>query len=499
MATPLSIDPARGVRRLHMREDLQARKRLLALYILCLGVLMIVLDTTIVTVALPTIQSSLGFSHAGLTWVLNAYLLTYGGFLLLGGRLGDLYGPRRLFLVGLGVFTLASLACGFAQTQWELVAARAVQGVGGAVVSAVSLSLIMNLFTDPPGRAMAMGVYGFVAAAGGSIAEVLGGFLTQILGWHSIFLVNLPIGVAVYVLCTVLLPADRTSLTPRRLDVAGALTITVALMLVVYAVVNTDKYGWDSMQSGGLLALGTALFFAFVMIERSVPQPLMPLRLFLLRNLATVNIAAILWSAGLFAWFVTSALYMQHVLGYDPLRVGLAFLPADLIMGVFSAGLSARLVVRFGTRGPLWLGILLTAVGLGLFARGRPDGTFAADVLPGMLLLGIGAGMAFNPLLLIAMNDVENDESGLASGVVNTSFMMGGALGLAALESWADVHTGALQRVGIAPHTALNAGYHLAFWLGALLSACAALLSALALRSRAVTAAAPSVPDAANG
>jgi hypothetical protein len=264
--------------------------------------------------------------------------------------------------------------------------------------------------------------------------------------------------------------------------------------------VNTDTYGWASIATSGLLALGVILLIVFLAIERRVPHPLMPLRLFLLRNLATANVIAILWSAGLFAWFVTSALYMQHVLGYDPLGVGLAFLPADVIMGIFSAGLSARLVLRFGTRGPLGIGVLLTALGLGLFARGSADGTFVADVLPGMLLLGIGAGMAFNPLLLIAMNDVESDESGLASGFVNTSFMMGGALGLAALESWADVRAGALQRAGVASHAALNTGYHLAFWVGALLSACAALLGVVALRSRAANQTAPpSVPDAANG
>ncbi|HUN75694.1 MAG TPA: MFS transporter [Steroidobacteraceae bacterium] len=482
-----------------MREDTADRKRLLTLYVLCFGVLMIVLDTTIVTVALPTIQSNLSFSRAGLTWVLNAYLLTYGGFLLLGGRLGDLYGPRRLFLAGLAVFTLASLACGLAQTQWDLVAARSVQGVGGAVVSAVSLSLIMSLFTEPTERAMAMGIYGFVCAAGGSIAEVLGGLLTQSLGWHSIFLVNLPIGIVVYVLCMMLLPADRASVRSQRLDVAGAVTITVALMLMVYAVVNTSERGWGSLQTGGLLALGSALFLGFLLIEQRVPHPLMPLRLLRLRNLATANMIAISWSAGLFAWFVTSALYLQRVLGYDPLHVGLAFLPADVIMAAFSAGLSARMVVRFGTRGPLWIGILLSAVGLAAFARAPLAGSFATSVLPGMLLLGIGAGMTFNPLLLIAMGDAPSDESGLASGVLNTAFMMGGALGLAALASGADARTQVLRAAGSPPIAALNAGYHLAFWLGALLSVCAALLGALALRSQALVATPSPVPDAANG
>ena len=328
-------------------------RRLLALYALCLGVLMIVLDTTIVTVALPSIQSSLRFSRAGLTWVLNAYLLTFGGFLLLGGRLGDLYGQRRLFLAALSVFTLASLVCGLARTQPELITARAVQGLGGAVVAAVSLSLVMSLFTEPAERAMAMGIYGFVGAAGGSIGEVLGGVLTQALGWHAIFLVNVPIGVGVYALCSALLPRAGASNGPRSHDVAGALAVTAALMVAVYAVVNANDVGWASARTSSLLGLAAALLLAFLAIESSVAEPLVPLRLFLLRNLVASNIVSVLWAAGLFTWFVLCALYLQRVLQYDPLRVGLAFLPADLIMAVFSAGLSARLVVRFGIRAPL--------------------------------------------------------------------------------------------------------------------------------------------------
>ncbi len=476
-----------------MSKESANRKRLLALYVLCLGALMIVLDTTIVTVALPTIQLTLRFSRTGLTWILNAYLLTFGGFLLLGGRLGDLYGPRRLFLAGLGVFTLASLACGLAHSQADLVAARAAQGLGGAVVSAVSLSLIMNLFTEQADRAMAMGVYGFVCAAGGSIAELLGGVLTQTLGWHSIFLVNLPIGIAVYVLCSVLLPSDDASSAPRRLDIAGALIITAALMLAVYAVVNANDAGWASPQTIGLLALAAMGSLTFVLIESRIREPLVPLRLFLQRNLATANILAIFWAAGGFAWFVISALYLQHVLGYDPLRVGLAFLPADVIMAVFSVGLSARMVARFGVRGPLCAGLLLSGAGLALFARAPLQGSFAPDVLPGMLLLGLGWGMAFNPILLVAMNDVGPHESGLASGIVNTAFMMGGALGLAALASLADVRTRELQRFGAQSLVALNGGYHLAFILGALLVLLAGLLSVLVLRPHQATSEAPSV------
>ncbi len=477
-----------------MSDRPAARRRLLALYALCLGVLMIVLDTTIVTVALPTIQSDLEFSRAGLTWVLDAYLLTFGGFLLLGGRLGDLYGQRRLFLAGLCVFTLASLACGLARTQPELIVARAVQGLGGAVVAAVSLSLVMSLFVEPAERAMAMGVYGFIGAAGGSIGELLGGVLTQGLGWHSVFLVNIPIGIAVYALCAALLPREAESEASRTHDAAGAIAITAALMLAVYAVVNANEIGWVSVRTLSLLGLAAALLLAFVIIESHVKEPLAPLRLFLLRNVAGANSVGVLWAAGLFAWFVISALYLQRVAHYDPLHVGLAFLPADLIMAAFSAGLSARMVMRFGIRGPLIGGLLLAAAGLALFARAPLGGTFTWDVLPGMVLLGLGGGMAFNPLLLAAMSDVGSHESGLASGLVNTSFMMGGALGLAAVASLADVRTSALQRAGFGPLAALNGGYHLAFGLGALLSALAALLAALVLSPVQQTAETLSVP-----
>ena len=474
-----------------MKHSLTDRQRWLALYVLCTGVLMIVLDTTIVTVALPTIQANLQFTGTSLVWVLNAYMLTFGGFLLLGGRLGDLYGQRKLFLLGLSLFTLASLACGLAGSQVTLVTARAVQGLGGAVVTAVALSLIMNLFTRPAERAQAMGIYGFVCAAGGSLGEVFGGFLTDAFGWESIFLVNLPIGVAVYACCVRLLPRGTHSGGPRRLDVAGAVTVTLGLMLAVYAVVEGNAAGWASPQTLGLLALSTILLALFLVIEAHAPEPLMPLRLFALRNLATSNAVGVLWAAGMFAWFVITALYLQHVLGYDPFRVGLAFLPADLIMAAFSAGLSARMVMRFGIRGPLWLGLGIAAAGLLLFARAPLDGTFVVDVLPGMLLLGLGAGMAFNPVLLAAMSDVGEHESGLASGVVNTSFMMGGALGLAALASAADARTAGLQRAGVEAVAALNGGYQFAFLLGALITAAAAVLTALLLQPRPPAAGAP--------
>ncbi|CAB3642290.1 MULTISPECIES: MFS transporter [Achromobacter] len=467
-----------------MTHGIHGKQRWWALMVLCLGVLMIVLDTTIVNVALPSIREDLHFTETSLVWVVNAYMLTFGGFLLLGGRLGDLLGHRRMFLAGLVVFTIASLACGLAQNQALLIGARAAQGLGGAVVSAVSLSLIMNLFTETGERARAMGVYGFVCAGGGSIGVLLGGLLTSALSWHWIFLVNLPIGVVVYALCLRLIPAAPPAAAGARLDVAGALSVTASLMLAVYAVVNGNEAGWTSTQSLTLLGAAAALMALFLTIEARVESPLMPLGLFRLRNVATANVVGVLWAAAMFAWFFVSALYMQLVLGYSPMEVGLAFLPANLIMAAFSLGLSAKLVMRFGIRGPLATGLFIAALGLALFARAPADGSFAVDVLPAMLLLGLGAGVAFNPMLLAAMSDVEPSQSGLASGVVNTAFMMGGALGLAVLASLAAARTAGLAAAGAAPTLALNGGYQLTFLAGALIAGLAATLSALLVRTR---------------
>jgi EmrB/QacA subfamily drug resistance transporter len=444
------------------------RRRWFALAVLCLGVLMIVLDVTIVNVALPTIRESLGFSESSLAWVVNAYLLTSGGFLLLGGRLGDLYGHRRLFLLGIVLFTLASLACGLAGSQLVLIAARAVQGLGGAVVDAVALSLIVDLFTQTGDRAKAMGVFGFVCSGGGTIGALLGGFLTNAFDWHWIFLVNIPIGAAVFAMSVSLLPASSGEGGKRHLDVAGAVTVTTALMLAIYAIVNGNEAGWNSTQTLGLLAVAAVLFAGFIVIEANVRVPLMPLGLFRLRNLATANIVGVLWAAAMFAWFFLSALYLQLVLGYSPLQVGLAFVPTNLLMAACSLGISARLVMRFGIKPPLAAGLLCAAAGLLLFARAPVDGSFAVDVLPPMLLLGLGAGIAFNPVLMAAMNDVAPSESGLASGIVNTSFMMGGALGLAILASVAGARTGYLTSLGADHATALTGGYHVAFLGGAL-------------------------------
>ena len=456
------------------------RGRWLALYVLCLGDLMIVLDGTIVNVALPTIRDDLGFSQTSLAWVVNAYLLTFGGFLLLGGRLGDLFGQRRMFLTGIALFTLASLACGLATTQGQLVVARAVQGLGGALVAAVALSLTMMLFTEPADRAKAMGIFGFVLSGGGAIGVLAGGILTDVLNWHWIFLVNLPIGILVFALSLKLLPITP-GIASRRIDFGGAITVTGALMLAVYAIVNGNDNGWTSAQTLGLLGGAVALLAAFIVIERRVAEPLVPFSVFCHRNVSVANTVGTLMAAGMFAYFFFSALYLQQVLGYTPLEVGLAYLPSTVVWGASSL-YSDKFVMRYGIKKPLGVGLGLMALGLLLFARVPVDGNVFVDVIPATLAMGLGGGIAFNPLLLAAMGDVKPEESGLASGIVNTAFMMGGALGLAILASLADFRTDSLLESGESTASALTGGFHAAFLLGAAFVIAAIAVGAALLR-----------------
>jgi EmrB/QacA subfamily drug resistance transporter len=466
-----------------MSTDRHYRSRWLVMSILCLGALMIVLDVTIVNVALPSIRADLHFDDTSLAWVVNAYMLIFGGFLLLGGRLGDLYGHRRVFLLGLGLFTLASLACGMAASRAFLVLARGVQGLGGAVVDSVSLSLIMNLFTETNDRTKAMGVYGFVCSGGGCIGALLGGVLTGGFNWHWIFLVNVPIGMLVFGLCWWQLPTQAGEADRRRhLDLAGAVSVTLALLLAVYATIHGNGAGWTSLSTLGLFAGAAAVFGLFLAIESRAREPLVPLAMFRLRDLSIASICAMLWSAAMFAWFFLAALYMQLVLGFTPLQVGIAFIPANLIMAVFSLGLSARLVMRCGVRRPLGAGLLLASVGLALFARAPLRGTLLHDILPGMVLLGVGAGIGFNPILMAAMGEVSQTESGLASGIVNTAFLLGGALGLAVLASVSALHGAALIATGAGHLEALAGGYRRAFAVSACITAAAALLGGLGLR-----------------
>jgi MFS family permease len=368
--------------------------------------------------------------------------------------------------------------------------------LGGAVVSAAGLSLMMSLFTEPAERARAMGIVGFISAGGGSVGVLLGGILTSAFGWHAVFMVNIPVGIAVYAAALRIIPASRAA-TGTRLDIAGAVTVTASLMLAVYAIVNGNEAGWTSAQTLGLLGAAIAILIAFVVTESRVSDPLMPLELFHRRNLATANVMGVLWAAAMFAWFFLSALYLQIVLRYDPLQVGLAFLPGNLVMAVFSVAISAKLVMRYGLQKPLATGLGLAGLGLALLVRAPIDGNYLVDVLPSMVLLGLGAGIAFNPMLIVAMSDVEPERSGLASGLVNTSFMMGGALGLAVLASLAAARTNDALVSGIAQIPALNDGYHAAFAIGAAFALGAAILGAKVLRIHAMPAHAGDIDGAA--
>jgi EmrB/QacA subfamily drug resistance transporter len=457
-------------------------KRWWALVALCLGVLIIVLDTTVVYVALPSISEDLQFTPTSLVWVVNAYTLTFGGCLLLGGRLGDLYDHRKLFLIGLALFTISSLCCGLADTQARLVAARAVQGVCGAVVLASALPLIMKMFTDDVERAKALGVYGFVYTCGGSVGLLLGGTLTGALDWHWAFLINLPIGVMVYVLCVFLLPLSRAERVDRRLDVWGAVTVTSSLLLAVYAIANGGEAGWTSDPTLALLVAAALLMAIFLIIESRVRAPLMPLRVLCLQNLAVACGVAALWAAGASALFFV-ALYLQLVLGYGPMRVGLAFLPANIVGATLSLGVSAKLVARFGVRKPLGVGMALGAIGLALLARAPVDGNVATDVFPSMILIGVAVGIAFNPLLLAAMSHVPPEESGLASGIVNTVSLMGGALGLALLVGISTTSTSGMLASGATSLVALTGGYRAALLVGASCAGAGALIGVTFLRN----------------
>lgn len=477
----------------------EKRARWLALYVLCLGDLMYVLDANIVNVALPSIQADLGLSQGSLAWVVNAYLLTFGGFLLLCGRLGDLYGNRRVFLGGIVAFTISSVACGLAPNAGLLVAARAAQGIAGGAVSAVALALIAALFTDPAERAKAMGIFGFVLAGGGALGVLLGGVLTGLLSWHWIFWVNVPVGVVVLVLSGSALPRDRAMAEREPLDVFGAGLVTLALMVATYGIVGANDAGWTSARTLILVGGALVLLVGFVIRESTATHPLMPLRLFGLRNLSISQLVGGLWAAAMFGSFFLTSLYLQRVLGYDAVEVGLAYLPNCVVMAACSVGLSDRLVMRFGIRPPLTAGLALVGVGLVLLSRAPLDGGYLTDVLPAMVLLGVGAGTALNPVLLAGMGDVEGHEAGIASGVLNTSIMFGGALGLAVLVSVSSARSSTLTASGAAPVSALNQGLHAAFVVGAGCALVAAVIGGLLLRPKPMAEPAdPAATDAAD-
>jgi EmrB/QacA subfamily drug resistance transporter len=459
------------------------RSRWMALVVLCTGMLMIVLDVTIVNVALPSIQADLGFSATGLAWVVNAYLIAFGGLLLLAGRLGDLAGRRNVFLAGLAVFTMASMVCGLAQTQEMLVAARFVQGIGGALTSAVILGVIVTLFPEPREMAKAIGVYAFVASAGGAVGLLAGGILTQAINWHWIFFVNLPIGIATAVLALRVVPQDEGTGLRQGADVAGALLITSSMMLGVYTIVKpASQDGWLAGRTLAFGAVSLALLAGFIIRQLTARNPLMPLRILAVRKIAAANLIQVLIVAGMFGMFFLGALYLRLVEGYSPLRIGLAFLPVASVMGAVSVQYADRLSTRFGARATLEAGLVLIGGALTLFAVVPVHGGYALHILPAMLMMGAGAGLAFPVLMTVAMAGVDADDAGLASGLVNTTAQVGGALGLAVLATVAAGRTSALTARGEKTDSALTGGYHLAFWISDALVAVAIVVTATLVR-----------------
>ncbi|MFE0106617.1 MFS transporter [Streptomyces sp. NPDC059009] len=456
-------------------------RRRLALGVIATGLLMNVLDGSIVTVAMPAIQSDLDFTPGGLSWVVNAYLIAFGSLLLLAGRLGDLLGRKQLFLVGTGVFTGASLLAGAAASPGVLIAARFLQGVGSALASAVSLGILVTLFTEPRERARAIAVFSFTGAAGASIGQVLGGVLTDLLNWHWIFLINLPIGLATLALALPALPADRGLGLRAGADVSGALLVTAGLMTGIYSVVKVEEYGWSSGHTLGLGALALALLGGFVARQATARTPLMPLRVLRSRSVAGANLVQLLMVAALFSFQVLVALYLQNVLAYDATATGLAMLPAALVIGAVSLGVSARLIGRFGERAVLLTGLALLVGVLGLLARVPVHASYATDLLP-VMLLAAGFGLALPALTGLGMSGAREDDAGLASGLFNTTQQIGMALGVAVLSTLAAARTDHLRTTGTPRPEALTEGYHLAFTVGAALLLAALALAATVLR-----------------
>jgi EmrB/QacA subfamily drug resistance transporter len=452
------------------------RTRWLALYVLCVGVLMIVLDATIVNVALPSIQQDLGFSQSNLAWVVNAYLIAFGGLLLLAGRLGDLVGQRRVFLIGVAIFSVASLLCATAQSQEMLIGARFIQGAGGALTSAVVLGMIVTMFPEPREQAKAIGVYGFVASAGGSIGLLAGGVLTDLINWHWIFFVNVPVGIATAALALRLVERGQGIGLGKGADVPGAVLLTGGLMVGVYTILQVTEHGWGATRTLVLGAVSLAALAAFVARQARVENPLMPLRLFRSRNVSGANAVQALLVVGMFGMFFLGALYLQQVLGYDALQVGLAFLPSTIVMGAMSLRFSGPLGQRFGMQKTVIASLLFIGAGLLLFARTPVEGSYAADVLPALVLVGLGAGLGFPGLMTLAMSGATPQDSGLASGIVNTGVQVGGAVGLAVLATLASERTGGRLADGVSQAAALNSGFHLAYLIGA-----AAVVAALAV------------------
>jgi EmrB/QacA subfamily drug resistance transporter len=477
----------------------EVQRRWFALIVLCLGQLMIVLDVTVVNVALPTIQRELLFTQTSLAWVVNAYLLTFGGLMLLAGRLGDLVGRKRVFIIGVAAFTLSSALCGLSHSQAALIAARFLQGASAALMASMILGILVTMFTDPQERAKAMGVYAFVASSGGSIGLLVGGVLTETLNWHWIFFINIPIGVLSLVFALMLIPDAKGLGVRHGVDLLGGLLAVATPTLAVYTIVHANEWGWLSARTIGLAVLTFALLGAFLVTEARVRNPIMPLKIFESRTRSVGNGLRALFAVGLFGAFFIGALYLQHILGYSAIRTGLAFLPSTLTVGLFSLGVTARVMARAGLRNTILPGLVLSGIALVLFARMPVDGNYVIDVLPGMLLFGIGGGLFFAPSVALAMSDTGPSDSGVASGMANLTFQLGAALGLAVLASVSATATAHLLANGTAAPSALTSGFHLAFVISAGCIALGIVLAATLLPSRRRTRQVAAVAGRAGG
>ncbi|HEY8863646.1 MAG TPA: MFS transporter [Candidatus Dormibacteraeota bacterium] len=456
--------------------------RWISLMILCTGFLLIVVDMTIVNVALPSIQRDLRFSQSGLAWVINAYLIAFGGFLLLAGRLGDLFGRKRIYLIGLGIFISASLLCGLSFDQRMLIAARFVQGIGGAVSSAVILAMIVTLFPKQDELAKAFGIFSFIASAGAAIGLLAGGLITQAVSWHWIFFVNLPIGLVTAVVSARVLGADRGMGAGKGADVLGAALVTVALMLGVYAIVESSDYGLGSMHTLGFGGVALALLAAFIVRQATARNPILPLRIFASRKLSAANIVQALMSSAFLGFFFITSLDLQRVLGYGPMEIGLGFLPVAVVMGLFSVRFSAMLINRFGPLAVLVSGQVVIVVALTVLGFGPTNANYAVHLMVPLALLGLGGGLSFPALTIIAMADAQLSDAGLASGVLNTTGQIGGALGLAVLATLAGARTLNLVQDGVGSPAALAGGYHFAWLIGAATVLITLVLAMSALR-----------------
>jgi EmrB/QacA subfamily drug resistance transporter len=460
------------------------RRRWWALVVVCLGMFMNSLDSSIVNVALPDIQKDLHFTQSGLTWVVDAFLITFGSFLLMAGRLGDLVGRKRVFLAGITLFTASSIACGLATNQAMLITGRFIQGIGGALSASVIIAIIVTEFPEPAERARAMSAYIFVAVGGGSIGLLVGGVLTQALNWHWIFFINVPIGVATFVLGRALIDENVGLGIRNGVDVTGSILVTGSLMVGIYAIITATQYGWASAHTLGLAGVALLLIIAFFGLEARLKNPIMPLRILRIRTLTNSSIIRGFVAAGIFTTFFLGALYLENVLGYSPIRTGVAFLPVSLMMGLLSAGVTARLVTRFGSKPVLIPGMVTATVGLLLLSRVAPGSNYFTVVFPAFILIGLGAGTSFIPLLTIAMSEVPKDDAGLGSGIVNVSMQMSAAVGLAVLGTIATNRTRTLEAAGRPSAAALSGGFRLSFLIAAACVGVGTVVALAILRGR---------------